>query len=250
MNTEIRLDEIEQAGPDQAALQSLNEEIEACRLCAEQGYIAIPRPIDRGKGLGRVWLVGQAPGYGEGVRKMAFGGPAGRTLMRWFEAIDLPEEAVRTQFYLSAITKCYPGRAPKGGGDRNPSPGERANCRPYLLRELVLLRPRFIILVGGTAIKEFYGDKIRLDQIIGQERNFELGELYGRLAERLVKSGKAPAIPPPPPGFNSKATATLFHLPHPSGASTWLNFPENRALLEQSLAKLKASFFENRLFPD
>lgn len=226
-------------GPDAAGLAELNAEVDQCRLCAEQGYTAIPRPIDRGKGLKRIWLIGQAPGFGEGTRKVAFGGPAGRTLMRWFESIGLPEEEVRESFYLSAVSKCYPGRAPKGGGDRNPTPAERMNCRPFLLRELRLLRPQIVILVGGTAIKELYGDKIRLDQIIGQERTMELGEIYKRFAERMVKSGRISSVPLPPPAFNIHVTAEVFHLPHPSGASTWLNYPENRALLNQALANLK-----------
>lgn len=230
--------ESSEAGLDTPALAQLNLDVDNCRLCAEQGYTAIPRPLDRGKGLKRIWLVGQAPGYGEGQRRIAFGGPAGRTLMGWFASIGLPEEKVRQYFYLSAISKCYPGRDPKGGGDRNPSPAERINCRPFLLRELVLVRPRLIILVGATAIKELYSDKIKLDQIIGQERSLTLGEVYQRFSQRLIKAGRAATIHQPPPTFNKDATATIFHLPHPSGASTWLNYPQNRALLEKTLRDL------------
>lgn len=233
MSTSIQITEI---GPDESGLALLNAQIEQCRICAEQGYVAISRPIDRGRGQARVWLIGQAPGFGEGTRKLAFGGPAGRTLMRWFASIGMPEEQVRHNFYMSAITKCYPGRAPKGGGDRNPTPPERVNCRPYLLRELILVQPKVIILVGGTAIKEFYGDKIKLDQIIGQSQIMTLGEVYQRLSARLLKSGVV--VPSAPPNFNSQEQVEIFQLPHPSGASTWLNYPENRALLEQALQKL------------
>ena len=224
--------------PDEAGLAALNREIEGCRRCAERGYVAIPRPIERGRGSRQVWLVGQAPGFGEGIRKVAFGGPAGRTLMRWFEQAGLSEEQVRDYFYLSAISKCYPGRANGGGGDRNPTPTERALCRPYLLRELALLRPKILILVGSTAIKEVYGDKIRLEEIIGQKRHMTLGELYQRLEVRLIRSKESL-----PSGlqtsFDPTAPLEVFHLPHPSGASTWLNFPQNRALLEQSLNDLQ-----------
>src|SRR5215210_2758792 len=146
---------------EELELTRLNLEVDQCRRCSERGFVAIPRPIDRGRGRARIWLIGQAPGLSEGERKLAFGGPAGRTLMKWLAQAGLSEAQVRGLFYLSAINKCYPGRAAGGGGDRNPTPLERALCRPYLLRELVLLRPRLVILVGSTAIKEVYGDKVR-----------------------------------------------------------------------------------------
>ncbi len=233
---------LNQAGPNRVGLAELNHEIDGCRRCAERGYVAIPRPIDRGNGRKQIWLVGQAPGFGEGSNKVAFGGPAGRTLMKWFQVCGLSEAQVRDYFYLSAISKCYPGRATGGGGDRNPSPLERALCRPYLLRELALLRPKILILVGSTAIKEVYGDKTRLEEIIGQRRQLTLGELYKRLEVRLQRS-KEPAHSLPAAGlqsfFDPAAPVEVFHLPHPSGASTWLNLPENRARLELGLADLK-----------
>ena len=115
------------------SLDIINAQTAVCTRCDERGYVAINRPIERGQGLKRIWLIGQAPGYSEGINKIAFGGPAGKTLMRWFDQAGLSEEQVRSYFYISAINKCYPGRAKNGGGDRNPTPTERAICRPYLL---------------------------------------------------------------------------------------------------------------------
>ncbi|HEX2909710.1 MAG TPA: uracil-DNA glycosylase family protein [Chloroflexia bacterium] len=223
------------------ALEELNAEIDVCQRCAKRGYTAISRPIDRGRGRKRVWLIGQAPGLTEGERKMAFAGPAGRTLMKWFGSIGLSEEQVRDYFFLSAINKCYPGRANGGGGDRNPTPVERAICRPFLLRELALLRPKITILVGSSAIKEVYGDKVKLDEIIGRRGEMTLGELYQRLETRLVKAkeerhGLEESLQN---WFNTEAPVEVYHLPHPSGASTWLNLPQNKALLAQALADLK-----------
>ncbi len=228
-------------GPNAEGLALLNREIEGCRLCAERGYVAITRPIDRGNGSRRILLIGQAPGFSEGERKVAFGGPAGRTLMRWLATAGLSESQVRDYFYLSAINKCYPGRAPKGGGDRNPTPTERALCRPFLLRELALIRPQLVILVGSTSIKEVYGDKTRLDDIIGKRTTMTLGELYDRLTTRLAKAKDQTHQPPTDlkSWFDPSAPVEVYHLPHPSGASTWLNLPENRQRLEQVLADLK-----------
>ncbi|MDB5080082.1 MAG: hypothetical protein JWP00_2006 [Chloroflexi bacterium] len=224
-----------------AEMDRLNLAMDSCQRCPEKGYVAFPRPIDRGNASKRLWLIGQAPGFSEGERKIAFAGQAGRKLMQWFAQTGLTEEQVRDYFYLSAINKCYPGRATGGGGDRNPGPAERALCRPFLLRELELIRPKLVILVGSTAIKEVYGEKIKLEEIIGRPQEMTLGELKTRLETRLVRAGEALPAPGLAPhyGFNPAAPVHVFQLPHPSGASTWLNYPRNKALLNQALVDLK-----------
>ena len=80
------------------------------------------------------------------------------------------------------------------------------NCRPHLLRELELLRPRVVAPVGGLAIKELLGIT-RLSEAVGETIRCD-GIVY---------------VP----------------LPHPSGASTWLNAPENKKCLDRALAALK-----------
>ncbi|MBN9392452.1 MAG: hypothetical protein J0I20_30740 [Chloroflexi bacterium] len=224
-----------------AELETLNRAIDSCTLCPDLGYQSYPRPIDRGAASKRFWLIGQAPGFTEGERQIAFAGQAGRKLMQWFAGVGLTEEQVRDYFYLSAINKCYPGRAAGGGGDRNPSPIERTLCRPYLLQELALIRPKLVILVGSSAIKEVYGEKVKLEEIIGQPRQMTLGELKTRLEMRLKKAGEphSAKISLAQVNFDPAAPVTVFQLPHPSGASTWLNYPQNKALLEQALRQLK-----------
>ena len=222
-----------------AELEKLNRAVDACRLCPEKGYQSFSRPIDRGNASKRFWLVGQAPGFTEGERKIAFAGQAGRKLMQWFAQVGLTEDQARDYFYLSAINKCYPGRASGGGGDRNPGPVERALCRPFLLQELALIRPKLVILVGSNAIKEVYGEKVRLEEIIGQPGLMTLGELKARLENRLKKAGELLPLTKPTRGFDPAAPVTVFQLPHPSGASTWLNYPQNKALLEKSLSQIK-----------
>lgn len=237
----IDFSQLEWTDTELAGLESLNRAVDTCTLCPDQGFQSFPRPIDRGIATKRFWLVGQAPGFSEGERKIAFAGQAGRKLMQWFAQVGLNEEQVRDYFYLSAINKCYPGRATGGGGDRNPGPVERALCRPFLLQELALIRPRLVILVGSSAIKEVYGEKVRLEEIIGQPQPMTLDELNTRLETRLRKAGEPHASKMIEPGktFDPAAPVTVFQLPHPSGASTWLNYPQNKALLEQALAQLR-----------
>jgi uracil-DNA glycosylase len=121
-------------------------------------------------------------------------------LMRWFEQAGLSRDEV----FLSALCHCFPGKA-KGGGHLAPSRTMILNCRPHLLRELDLLRPQVVAPVGGLAIKELLGIK-RLSEAVG---------------ETFVRDG-----------------IVYVPLPHPSGASTWLNDAKNKERLTPALVAL------------
>jgi uracil-DNA glycosylase len=147
-------------------------------------------------------LIGQAPGKVETVIRRPFQGRAGRELFRWLRSVGIEEEEFRARVYMTAITKCFPGPARSGSGDRRPSGPEIALCRPYLEAQLRLIAPRAILLVGGLAI----------------ERYFPRTPLAGVIGHRFDRDG-----------------TTLIPLPHPSGASRWLNVPAHRDLLTAGL---------------
>lgn len=184
------------------ALSSLQERIRNCRLCQDQGYIQVARPLTSGRYNDRVMIIGQAPGHRSVTNGRSFSGPGGGILQKWLERAGFPPDYLRNHTYLSSLTRCDPGHNPKGDGDRRPSPAELALCRPYLETELLLLRPQVVLLVGAMAIEAFCG-KVRLEKIIGtsQERN----GIY------------------------------FLPLPHPSGVSRWLLTPTHQALLQQAL---------------
>jgi uracil-DNA glycosylase len=149
-------------------------------------------------------IVGQSPGVVEGRERRPWRGRAGQTLRRW---LGVDEEEFYATFYCVSVTRCYPGKHPSGRGDRTPTPRELDLCRFWLDWELRLLRPAVVVPVGGLAARRLLGIT-RLDDCIGSR--FELGE--------------AVAVP----------------LPHPSGASGWLNQPRNRDRLTQALEVLLA----------
>jgi uracil-DNA glycosylase len=189
------------------ALTMLQAEIGACRACEQAGYLACAHPLARRRGPAgaRVMIVGQAPGRITIERGIMFGGPSGDALERWLRLAGFAPGALRREVYLSALTRCDPGRSPKGRGDRKPSPAEVALCRPWLARELAQVRPAVILLVGGMAIEAFIG-------------RAPLEEVVGSVVER--------------------DGVTLIPLPHPSGVSRWLNDPAHQALLARGLARL------------
>jgi uracil-DNA glycosylase len=188
-------------------VEELHHKILACRLCQDRGFIERAAPVvSSGGSRNGIMLIGQAPGITELETRRPFAGRAGRELFRWMSSIGVEEAEFREHVYMSAITRCYPGRATSGSGDRRPSQTEIALCRPWLEAQLALIQPETILLVGGLAIERYF-------------QRVSLSELIGR---RFERDG-----------------VRLIPLPHPSGASRWLNAFEHRALLRDALAHVR-----------
>ena len=118
----------------QAALETVQREIAACALCVEAGFIPRSLPIFHGHAGQQLMIVGQAPGPSAGERPLPYTGATGRTLQRWLERAGFPPEALHRDFYLTSLTKCFPGPATGSGakGDRPPSAREIALCARHL----------------------------------------------------------------------------------------------------------------------
>ena len=145
----------------QEAIQALQQRILCCRLCQEYGYIPKARPLVSGRPDDRMMVIGQAPGHRSIAKGRSFSGPGGTILQKWLEQAGFPPGYLHLHTYLSSLTRCDPGRNPRGDGDRRPSPSEIALCKPFLDAELQLLQPRVVLLVGTMAIETFYG-KVKL----------------------------------------------------------------------------------------
>jgi uracil-DNA glycosylase len=150
-------------------------------------------------------MFGQAPGVVEGEERRPWRGRAGRTLRAW---LGMDEDEFYGTFYCASVTRCYPGKPASGRGDRTPAPREQELCAFWREHELRLLRPELIVTVGGLAARRLLGLKT-VTECVG--RRYELG-------------GGACVVP----------------LPHPSGASGWLNDPANRARVVDAVELIRA----------
>jgi uracil-DNA glycosylase len=187
------------------SIASLQRDNRVCRSCVEAGYPLESLPIVQPYRGQRAYMFGQAPGIQEGRERLPWRGRAGKTLRRWLE---LDEETFYRTFYCASVTRCYPGRAQSGRGDRTPTPTEQELCAFWRDWELELVRPQLIVTVGGLAARRLLGVK-SVTECVGV---------------RYELDGGAIAIP----------------LPHPSGASGWLNVPANRARVQDAARTIKS----------
>jgi uracil-DNA glycosylase len=190
-------------------LALLHEEMRTCRRCLEAGYPIAPGAVFSGPDTASVMIVGQAPGVTETEVGRPFNGSSGRRLFQWLAQVGWDEAAFRATQYLSAVTKCYPGKGAGGKGDRVPTRAEQELCAPYLECELALVRPRLLLPVGGLAVRRFLGSHAK-----------RLGEVVGE-------------------AFEAQDGRWIVPLPHPSGASLWLNRRENRARVDRALEHVR-----------
>jgi uracil-DNA glycosylase len=193
------------------SLGSLARDLSRCRACVEAGHPLESLPVRAPSAGQHAYMFGQAPGVIEGEQRLPWRGRAGQALRRWLE---LEDEEFYARFYCASVTRCYPGRAPSGRGDRTPTPREQELCSFWRDWELELLRPRLVVTVGGLALRRLLG----------------LSSLTPCIGERYELDG-TPVVP----------------LPHPSGASGWLNDPANRERLATALELVHEEL--SRIYP-
>src|SRR5687768_4764836 len=135
-----------------SALEAVQREITTCTLCVEAGFIPTAHPIFHGHAGQRLMIVGQAPGPSAGQRGIPYTGATGKSLQRWLDRAGFPPGTLHREFYLTSLTKCFPGPAVSGGkGDRPPSAAEIALCARHLDREIGLVRPEIVVSLGRLA---------------------------------------------------------------------------------------------------
>ncbi len=108
-------------------------------------------------------IIGEAPGADEDRQGEPFVGRAGRLLNNMLLAVGLKREAV----YIANILKCRPP------GNRDPRPEEAQSCRPYLTRQIELIEPRLILVLGRVAAHNLLDTKTPLGKLRGSVYRYQ-----------------------------------------------------------------------------
>jgi uracil-DNA glycosylase family 4 len=154
---------VREAGADWAELRARVAACTRCSLSATRTQTVF--------GVGNLnadWLiVGEAPGAEEDRKGEPFVGRAGQLLNSMLLAIGLPRE----QVYIANVLKCRPP------GNRDPSPTEAAECLPYLERQIALLKPKIMLVVGRIAAQNLLRTDKTLGSLRQQVHRFGLSEV-------------------------------------------------------------------------
>jgi DNA polymerase len=133
--------DLEAGASREEALARVAAEVAVCERCPELVRSRTRTVPGQGSPRAALVFVGEGPGEEEDRQGLAFVGRAGQLLTKMIESIGL----ARDEVFIANIVKCRPP------ANRAPTPIEAANCRPYLMRQLEVLRPKVIVALGGVA---------------------------------------------------------------------------------------------------
>jgi DNA polymerase len=123
------------------ALARVVAEVAACPRCPELVANRTKTVPGQGSPYAKLMFIGEGPGQDEDRQGLAFIGRAGQLLTKMIESIAM----TRDEVFIANILKCRPPQ------NRQPMPEEAANCRPFLMRQLQIIRPKVIVALGGVA---------------------------------------------------------------------------------------------------
>ncbi|MGQ0762433.1 MAG: uracil-DNA glycosylase family protein [Acidobacteriota bacterium] len=130
-----------------------------CALCSGRTQVV----NTHGNPKARLMFVGEAPGADEDVQGKPFVGRAGQLLTKMIEAMGLKREEV----IIGNVNRCRPP------GNRQPTLEEAAICRPFLFREIAVVRPEVIVVMGNTALRNLLEVKAGISSVRGQFRDYQ-----------------------------------------------------------------------------
>lgn len=129
-----------------------------CELCKERTQVV----NSVGNPNADLMIIGEAPGADEDAQGEPFVGRAGKLLTKIIEAIGMKREDV----FIGNINRCRPP------GNRQPTNEESETCKPFLIREIAVVRPKVIVVLGNTAMKNLLETKTGITKMRGQFANY------------------------------------------------------------------------------
>jgi len=149
------------------SLEAVAADVGACKAC---GLAATRKNTVPGEGsiYPLVMVIGEGPGADEDSAGRPFVGRAGQLLDKMLESINLTRGK---NCYIANMVKCRPP------GNRNPETAEISACYPLLERQIILLKPVFILCAGNVATQNLLKTSKGITSMRGQFVEFKIGEL-------------------------------------------------------------------------
>jgi DNA polymerase len=148
--------------PSTETFEQIHAEIGDCTRCPlhlERTHVV----HTEGNRKARLMFVGEAPGADEDIQARPFVGRAGQLLTKIIEAIGLKREEV----LIGNVNRCRPPQ------NRAPTTEEATTCKPYLLREIAIVQPKVIVVLGNTAMKNLLDTREGITRLRGRFQDYK-----------------------------------------------------------------------------
>lgn len=135
-------------------LEKSIENCQKCKLCRARQNIV----FGVGNKKAEIMLIGEGPGADEDAQGEPFVGKAGKLMNMAFETLGIKRE----ELYIANVVKCRPP------SNRNPEDDEAAACLNYLRNQVILVKPKIIVLLGSVALKNVLGKEYGITSARGK----------------------------------------------------------------------------------
>ena len=135
-------------------LEEAIKDCNKCKLCSGRKNIV----FGTGNKNADIMFIGEGPGADEDIQGEPFVGKAGQLMNKAFEALEIKREEV----YIANIVKCRPPQ------NRNPETDEANACMDYLRNQVILVKPKIIVLLGSVALKSILGEEYGITNTRGK----------------------------------------------------------------------------------
>ena len=129
-------------------LENSIKDCKKCRLCEKRTNIV----FGVGDKNAKIMFIGEGPGADEDAQGEPFVGKAGQLMNKAFEYLGIE----RSKVYIANIVKCRPP------GNRDPQDDEPNACMDYLRNQVLLIKPKIIVLLGGVALHHILGPEYKI----------------------------------------------------------------------------------------
>lgn len=129
-----------------------------CPLCEGRTHVV----NSEGNRKAKLMFVGEAPGADEDAQARPFVGRAGQLLNKIIEGIGLKREDV----FIGNVNRCRPPQ------NRTPTPAEAVTCRPFIIREIDIVQPRVIVVLGNVAMRNLLNTKVGITKLRGKFQEY------------------------------------------------------------------------------
>lgn len=129
-------------------LNDINEDVKKCskcKLCSTRHNTV----FGSGNENAKIMFIGEGPGADEDAQGLPFVGKAGKLMNQAFLGLGIKRDDV----YIANIVKCRPPN------NRNPEKDEAVACMDYLRSQVMIIKPKIIVLLGNVALKNILGEE-------------------------------------------------------------------------------------------
>lgn len=139
------------------SLELINEDVKKCTKCKLCTLGRKQTVFGVGNPNADIMFIGEGPGADEDEQGIPFVGKAGKLMDQAFKGIGID----RNEVYIANVVKCRPPN------NRNPEKDEAIACLDYLRNQVLVIKPKIVVLLGSVALKNILGEEYGITKVRG-----------------------------------------------------------------------------------